>query len=430
MLKLLQDQLNRNEFITDLFNLFDNFGNQNGKGLTMVINGKYGSGKSTLLDFIEEKGEEEQKYNIIRYNSWENNIFANPLIPILHTISKLKTVGSKIKDSAKNVLKKIPQILFSTLANAHSIDLQPTLSCENIFDEYDAYNKALIEFRKTLTDYCANKKTILLVDELDRCLPEYQIKVLENLYHILDISNLIVVIALDKLQLECAIKSKFGEQQNICGYLSKFIQYEIDLPEGETYEYIKQLMTFSVQREYEDETKNLISRMFKACNIPLRECQILLKEINIICNECYGGENVVERPYWYPMLISFLTLLKRLTPHIFKKYFLEKRDYNTSYSREPLPLNKTTYSKFLKDVENTLITKLLQVVLTNGYGQYFMLHFINTFYPIRKVVIESLSDYTNIEIVDIQNAIYGSRDKITLYPDMINNIIDKLKILR
>lgn len=429
-MKLLDDKFNRNEFIEKLFNLFDNFGNQNGRGLTMVINGKYGSGKSTLLNFIEEKNEEEQRYNIIRYDSWENNIFENPLIPILHTISKLKTTGAKIKDGAKNILKKIPQMIFSTLANAHSIELQPALSYDNIFDEYDAYTKALTEFRQILTEYCADKKTILLIDELDRCLPEYQIKVLENIYHLLDIPNLIVVIALDKQQLECAIKSKFGEQQNTFGYLAKFIQYEIELPNDDTYEYIKQLMTFRVTRENEYYIKNLISSMFKANNISIRECQLIINEINIICNECDKDGNAQVWLYWYPMLIALLTILKKTNPDIFKKYFAEPKERISNYSNEHVPLKSTYYNQFLKDVENTSFQNILNVLLSDNYGQCFMLHFINTFYPVRKITIESLSSYINREEDVTQSIINSYGDRMSGYPDMINDVINKLKILR
>ena len=430
MLKLSGDKLKRVGLITDLFNLFENFGNQNGRGLTMVINGKYGSGKSTLLNFIEEKNEQEEKFNILKYNAWENNFFENPLIPILHTISKLKTNGAKIKDGAKNILKNIPKVFFATLANAHSLDLQALCSNENIFEEYDSYSNAMSEFKNILKDHCTIKKTILFVDELDRCLPEYQIKVLESIYHLLDIPDLIVVIALDKTQLENAIKSKFGEDQNTYGYLAKFIQYEIDLPEGDTYEYIKQLMTFSVQKEYEYETKSLISDMFKVNNVSIRECQLMINEINMICNECGKDGKQLIWLYWYPILIALLTMMKKLAPNVFKKYFGVMKERVNNYSNTLTSLNSTDYGEFLKDIENTAIKQILKVLLNNNYGQCFMLHFINTFYPIRKIALESLSSYIGRDGDTIQSITNSYGDKMAYYPEMINGVIEKLKILK
>lgn len=45
MIDLANDKLNRIEFLNDLFNLFENFGNYDDGGLTISINGRYGSGK-------------------------------------------------------------------------------------------------------------------------------------------------------------------------------------------------------------------------------------------------------------------------------------------------------------------------------------------------------------------------------------------------
>lgn len=58
-MNLNEDKLNRQPLIERLFSIFDNFGNQSDKGLTMLINGQYGSGKSTLLAFIEEENDKK-----------------------------------------------------------------------------------------------------------------------------------------------------------------------------------------------------------------------------------------------------------------------------------------------------------------------------------------------------------------------------------
>lgn len=54
---ITEDKLNRDDLLNSLFQIFDNFGNQDGQGLTMAINGKYDMGKSTLLGFIEQKNQ-------------------------------------------------------------------------------------------------------------------------------------------------------------------------------------------------------------------------------------------------------------------------------------------------------------------------------------------------------------------------------------
>ena len=166
MISLADDKLNREEFLNDLFNLFDNFGNFDDGGLTISINGKYGSGKSTLLNFIEEKNKDEQKYNIVRYDAWQNNLFDNPIIPILYSLNHLEKTKSKIKAGAKNIIKSLPKILVGTLANAHSVDFSSLFVNESIFEDYKKYSEAIAKYKLILTEFCKEKKTIMLIDEL------------------------------------------------------------------------------------------------------------------------------------------------------------------------------------------------------------------------------------------------------------------------
>lgn len=141
MITLAEDKLQRKEFISDLFNIFDNFGNYDDGGLTIAINGKYGSGKSTLLNFIIEENNNENKYHIVKYDAWQNNIFDNPLIPILYSLNSLNKNSNKIKECAKNVIKSLPKIIVNTLSNIHGVDLSALVTNENIFDDYKNIQK-------------------------------------------------------------------------------------------------------------------------------------------------------------------------------------------------------------------------------------------------------------------------------------------------
>lgn len=418
MLPLTEDKLKRDQFLNDLFRMFDNFGNQNGHGLTMVINGKYGSGKSTLLGFIEEQNAVENKFNIVKYDAWENNFFENPMMPILYTISKLEKTGSQIKETAKNIVKNIPKAILNTLAGAHSIDLQSLFNNENIFDDYDNYKNAIAKFKVVLTTYCANKKTVLLVDELDRCLPEYQIKVLEALYHLLDIPNLIVVIALDKNQLEASIQAKFGKELNSHGYLSKFIQYEIDLPEGDTYNYITSLMQFKVLHYREYEIKSKLAEVFNAIKLPIRECALIIEKLNLLF------DTTKQCLYFIPILTATLLILKHIDNKIYKKYFSNTREY-ISNGITYMDLSSSPFGQFLEDVKDTEFEKILQHWLSdNGYGHSLMLHFIELFYPPNKITTESLGRFLNAPPSDIE-ARFRAHENWT-YPQTANRVINRV----
>ena len=85
---------------------------------------------------------------------------------------------------------------------------------------------------------------ILVVDEIDRCLPEYAIKVLERLHHICNEMPIIQVLAIDKTNLADSISKIFGKDYSqtnspvlrtnlFCeSYLQKFVDTIIPLPNG------------------------------------------------------------------------------------------------------------------------------------------------------------------------------------------------------
>ena len=77
---------------------------------------------------------------------------------------------------------------------------------------------------------------VFLVDELDRCMPEYSIKVLERLHHLTEnTKNVINIMAIDKEQLQTSVCHIFGFD-NANEYLKKFIQFTISLDLGKASE--------------------------------------------------------------------------------------------------------------------------------------------------------------------------------------------------
>lgn len=424
MIKISEDKLKRNSLLNELFDFFKEFGNQDGHGLTMLLNGSYGSGKSTVLNFICEKNNIEQNYNIIKYDAWENNLFANPLIPLLYKFNDLKK-STKIKNGAKNLIRNIPKAVITTFTNLTGIDADSLMITENIFEEYLKYEKSITQYKKILTNYCKEKKLILLVDELDRCLPEYQIKVLEILYHFFDIANLIIVIALDKFQLEEAIKNKFGESLQVDGYLAKFIKYQKDLPTEETYDYIKILFNF--KSEYEKDMKEICANTFKIANLGIRQCKILIEKVNIICNEVDQNNNKLNYYYWYPLLVTVLLIIRNHNEKLYNKYFIgyESKDY---YSNKKALFKDTKYFKFLNEISNTIFSGIIDYFTSISLGQSFLFHLINVLVPVSKIKLDELADYLCTDVERVDNIIHNYDSKVAEY-DTINKILHKVKLL-
>ena len=104
------------------------------------------------------------------------------------------------------------------------------------FDPFLFINRFEESFKNFIDKYVGEGKLIILVDDLDRCLPENALTVLEALKLYLDKSNCIFILGLDKRIIEQAVQQKYHSCTGITGreYVEKIIQLNFFLPEKDT----------------------------------------------------------------------------------------------------------------------------------------------------------------------------------------------------
>ncbi len=92
------------------------------------------------------------------------------------------------------------------------------------------------EFADLLVDF--NKKIVIFVDNLDRCLPKQTIQTLESLRLFLFMPNTAFVIAADEDMVRHAVKEYFNgiDEKHITDYLDKLIQFPVKVPKISTRE--------------------------------------------------------------------------------------------------------------------------------------------------------------------------------------------------
>ena len=257
------DILNREEFVDKLVTLTENI-SANRTSTSFAINGVWGCGKSFVLDMYEERlnviqSEEtaNDKYFVIRYNCWKYDYYEEPLVAIVAAMIDIINQKTKLwndeqkKARVLGVLKAIGTTFLSMANNAikdkTGVDVQSAYKTakskideeeakieeSHEYDVYFSFNQALHRLQDLIAELSQDQTVIFMVDELDRCLPEYSIKVLERLHHLTENSNnVITVLSMDKEQLQTSVKQIFGFD-NPEKYLEKFIQFEVSLSNGE-----------------------------------------------------------------------------------------------------------------------------------------------------------------------------------------------------
>ena len=299
------DILNREAFVEQLFQMIENI-SENKSSTCFALNGVWGCGKTFVLDMLQKKLESpssfenetyKKEFFVIRYDSWKFDYYDEPLIAIvsslINTIEEktklfsdikekhvilgmLKATGVTLLSIANNILKEKTGL---DIQEAAKIVLDGKKEGAEVYEnehDYDAYfnfNKIMTELSDIIQSLAEKYTIIFMMDELDRCLPEYAIKVLERLHHLTENkSNIITVITMDKEQLMSSVKQIFGFN-NPVKYLEKFISFEVKLDYGQVSE--------KITDKYADYI-GLFDKDIFVFNEPIEECiQAIFKDIDI-----------------------------------------------------------------------------------------------------------------------------------------------------
>jgi predicted KAP-like P-loop ATPase len=210
------------------------------------ILGAWGCGKTTLMKHIQTAA--EAKYKTIWFNPWKydnkESIWNAFIQSILSSIKlDLETADD---DSRKDLIKRIQELgkkltWYSFKVGANKLtggllsdDLLENLkkTFETNEEPYEFINKFEVTFSKLIQDYCGDSKLIIFIDDLDRCVPENAITVLESIKLFLDRSNCIFILGLEKEIVEKGIHHRYKKEIDFSGkdYLEKIIQLPFNIP--------------------------------------------------------------------------------------------------------------------------------------------------------------------------------------------------------
>lgn len=209
--------------------------------------------------------------NAIYFNAWEHDDEDDPIISIIFEIvdrfdllDSTKTIGS---GNFTNNLKS-----FVSLVTLGKINLG------NLIEEYDLStnvrlkNKIKSALSDTLNDIITENcnKLVIFIDELDRCKPDYAIKLLERLNHYIDDDRVVIVLSTNVKELIYTISTKYGNQFSAEKYLDKFIDERLFLPKISLDNYLRTFAT-NILNGNSQWFSIVITHFIKNFNLEMRE---------------------------------------------------------------------------------------------------------------------------------------------------------------
>lgn len=333
------DALDRKKYAEILTSVVDSY---SFSGCVLAVNGRWGTGKTTFVKmwqaFLAKNG-----YKTLFFNAWESDYMDDPLVALVSEVRELNADDSKFKEVAKNVGKIImassAAALESILKNKLGIDSNAVNAAirevndigNKCLEDYAEQKKTFENFRKDLQAYIADNSTdkpvVFFVDELDRCRPDYSVKVLERIKHLFDIPNIVFILSMNKQQLGYAIQGFYGTPNlDVDDYLRRFIDVEYAMPQPNMENFINFLYTqyrfddFLCDKERlqyfrgDDESgefRRIATKFAEICNLDLRTLDRIFAISRITLQEMNPNN------YLLPDVLFVLCLMKIKYPVIY-----------------------------------------------------------------------------------------------------------------
>lgn len=269
---------------------------ENNSPFSLTINAPWGFGKTTFLNhtkaFLVEKG-----YKTKYFNSWETDFIDDPFLALFTEL-----IGDKIEnDSEKKAIKTIlKHTAFGTAKIAtYLLPFGQELAKEGInalekltniseteINEYSKLKKAISEFQIFLEKQnTGDKPLVVIIDELDRCKPTYAIALLERIKHLFSVNNIIFIFGIDREQLAHSITSIYGLNMDTNGYLKRFFDVEIDLPNPNMSLFFTNLLIVNNITLRKDFVENTIIPLLKSLDFSARDIERLIIRLRYFPNK-------------------------------------------------------------------------------------------------------------------------------------------------
>lgn len=245
---------------------------------TIGVYGDWGGGKSSLLKIVQKQLEEDEAVIVLSFNGWLFEDYENAktalMGSILEELLNHRKILPQAKDKIKKLLKRVNgfklvagvgklalglstgiaplaasggwdflsllSLVKDNAKDAKFAGLKDAIEEKNKKEEEDEADRRrqIREFRKDfaeLLDESNIKKLVVIIDDLDRCLPDTIIDTLEAIKLFLFVKNTAFILGADEYLVKYAVRKRFpelpGERAEVGrDYLEKLVQFPVRVP--------------------------------------------------------------------------------------------------------------------------------------------------------------------------------------------------------
>ena len=165
-----------------------------------------------------------QSHLCVYYDAWENDNDADPMLSLVWSILQGVNEVSPFQDDSK-IFEKAAAI--AEVITGRSVSaIADAFKKSNVLDDL----KRGKDIRHTIGEFFENllveraDRLVIIVDELDRCKPDFAVRLLEQIKHYFSDDRITFVFATNLLELQHTISKYYGNGFDSCRYLDRFLQ--------------------------------------------------------------------------------------------------------------------------------------------------------------------------------------------------------------
>ena len=222
------DRLDRSETAKELTRLI-----KNEQSISVSLSGRWGTGKTYLLQRWA-KDLQNQGAKVAYVNAWENDFSHDSIIPITSTIVGVMR-NTRFSEVTRTLTREAKEFVLTNTEGMIEKYTGFRIPIKRQADPYQARLATIEKLRQALSKLAQEAREdteyplIVIIDELDRCRPDYAVELLERVKHVLTVENTAFVFGINRQALGEAICHRFGISDTD-GYLAKFFDVDAPLP--------------------------------------------------------------------------------------------------------------------------------------------------------------------------------------------------------
>ena len=390
-----ENVLNRNNKLVMLCKMLTNLDDN----YNITIDGAWGSGKTFFVKQFKYVIEHINDYKdnivfneddkdvikkcaennlVIYYDAWENdNHESCPLESIIYSIlndyPQYKKTLPDFSEFKKLFKSAIRDIIYA--GTAEIIDLN-NIDKMNSFGEYADKIKTMEEKKESfnkLINLLLNdhQRLILIIDELDRCIPTFAVQLLETIKHFYNNKKITILMSTNNFELSHTIKKIYGQEFDGYGYLSKFydcIVY-LDNTEQVVNDYLKNKLMFNSSGYISQKVANILINYY---HLSLRECNKYVSIYKLLFNYIDVGVSYfgVYKNVYTNILLPLAIIYKIKNIELYNKFINNKAEEEIINVMNFLS-NNVIFNQYVNDIIRLESDELIVDKVIEAYHNIF-----------------------------------------------------------